>query len=131
MSHYFPQGENISINKITSELIFSSTQWLIKPLSETYILQLTFSYEYQVIEKGEFYWILWKFDWYSGYILYRVIHNDWKKVWASYSGQNTSCDMGEVYFFQWDPNILKLCFQQFQGGSCIFQIWKELWYSNL
>ena len=54
---------------------------------------------------------------------YRVIHNDWKKVWASYSGQNTSCDMGEVYFFQWDHNILKLCFQKFQGGSCIFQVW--------
>ena len=62
---------------------------------------------------------------------YRVIHNDWKTVWASYSGQNIRSAMEEGHFFQWDPNILKLCFQKSQEGFCIFQIRQELWCSNL
>ena len=56
---------------------------------------------------------------------YRVFFNDWVKVWALYSGQNTSWELGEVYFFQLGHNILKLCFEKIQGISCIFQIWME------
>ena len=34
------------------------------------------------------------------------------------------------YFSPWGYNILKLCFQKFQGFSYIFQNWVELWGSN-
>ena len=56
---------------------------------------------------------------------YRVFFNDWVKVWALYSGQNTSWELGEVYFFQLGHNILKLCFEKIQGFSYIFQILME------
>ena len=30
--------------------------------------------------------------------VYRVFHNEGEKVWAAYSGYNTSCELGEVIF---------------------------------
>ena len=51
-----------------------------------------------------------------------------KKVSALYKRFNTSCELGNVYFFRKGSKILILCFQEFQEMSCIFS--KDLSRNN-